>query len=90
MIIATIFLEDRGVALWAAQSPIGRWWQNRGPYSRPTLIVAVEGIAEDWAAYIGTDEEMIAENVYRFGEKLPKEEAERFFPSIGDGLHYRH
>ena len=59
---------------------------------RRVLVVAVEGYAHDWAAYIGAvpgenhDEE--AEEVTRHGSKLPRELAEFLFPHFKD-LHYR-
>jgi len=56
------------------------------------LVVAVEGYAHDWAAYIGAvqgkDHLKESEDVERNGSKLSREIAEVLFPEFKD-LHYR-
>ena len=59
---------------------------------RRVLVVAVEGYAHDWAAYIGAVEGKNhveeVEEVARHGSKLSRELAEFLFPHFKD-LHYR-
>jgi hypothetical protein len=60
-----------------------------------TAIVACEGGANDWAAYIGglsglITEPSLVEHVRRYGEKLDGEMAARIFPEfVALGLTYR-
>jgi len=55
---------------------------------RRVLAVAVEGHADDWAAYIGPVEGECHDkewyDVYRYGSKLRREIAELLFPSFTD------
>ena len=59
---------------------------------RRVLVVAVEGYANDWAAYIGAvagkDHQKEWLDVRDHGSKLPREVAEVLFPNFKD-LHYR-
>jgi len=56
------------------------------------IVVAVEGYADDWAAYIGAvkgeDHETEWEEVKDHGSKLAREVAELLFPQFRE-LHYR-
>lgn len=60
----------------------------------PVAVVAVEGGANDWAAYIaglttyGEPQPAFYERVYREGAKLTEEQARAFFPGV-EGLVYR-
>lgn len=60
----------------------------------PVVVVAVEGGANDWAAYVAglqtysEPQPEFLQRVYRDGYKLTEEQARGFFPGIV-GLRYR-
>lgn len=59
------------------------YWNANG---RGLCIVAKEGEIEDWAAYIGADDGMheaeCVEWTCRFGVKLSRDQAHRWFPAL--------
>lgn len=55
----------------------------------PHLVVASIGYGPDWSAYVGHENDD-PERVRRWGDKIPREAAERVFPQIqATGRFYR-